>query len=205
MKCQVLLLAAGQGLRFGTDKRLVPLETGYSLLASTAARYLTLERELVIALGDSQKRIQHRIEAELKSLAGMPGSVSRCHWLMVPEATAGMGHTLSGALKRWPLRADASLIVGLGDMPFVTAATLRTVRDRLERQNVDTLVRPRFQGQPGQPVGFGAAHRTALTTLRGDAGARSLLETRADAIDWLTVSDPGVLRDVDRPEDLTPP
>lgn len=203
MPCQLLLLAAGQGQRFGTDKRLAPLPSGYSLLASTIARYLALERDLVIALAGSQGHIQKQIEAELTSITGSPGNATRCHWLMVPEAASGMGHTLSGALKRWPLSADTGLLIGLGDMPFIAPETLIALRDRLEQQSVDALVRPRFLNRPGQPVGFGAAYRPALATLTGDAGARDLLATQTDRIDWLTVSDPGVLQDVDRPDDLT--
>jgi molybdenum cofactor cytidylyltransferase len=67
------------------------------------------------------------------------------------------------------------------------------------------IVVPEYRGTPGHPVGFGAAHLPALAALTGDRGARAVLQASATAPVRIDVDDPGVLRDVDRPEDLDAP
>jgi molybdenum cofactor cytidylyltransferase len=52
-------------------------------------------------------------------------------------------------------------------------------------------------------VGFAADHRAALLALRGDAGARALLAADPAAVTAVAVDDPGAVRDVDRPDDLS--
>jgi molybdenum cofactor cytidylyltransferase len=59
---------------------------------------------------------------------------------------------------------------------------------------------PFYQGQRGHPVGFGAEHGEALRGLDGDTGARALLA--ANRVARLDLDDPGILRDVDTPDDL---
>jgi len=54
----------------------------------------------------------------------------------------------------------------------------------------------------GHPVGFGAMHGEALAALDGDLGARELIASASDAVTKLDVDDPGILADVDTPDDL---
>jgi molybdenum cofactor cytidylyltransferase len=54
----------------------------------------------------------------------------------------------------------------------------------------------------GHPVGFGAMHGDALAALDGDAGARALIVAASDTVTTLDVDDPGILADVDTPDDL---
>jgi molybdenum cofactor cytidylyltransferase len=44
-----------------------------------------------------------------------------------------------------------------------------------------------------------------LLLLRGDEGAKSLLKKHEALLVKVPIGDPGVLRDIDRPEDLAPP
>jgi molybdenum cofactor cytidylyltransferase len=59
---------------------------------------------------------------------------------------------------------------------------------------------PVLDGRRGNPVGFGRVHLDALLALRGDRGARGLLQTCP--VTEVAVRDAGILRDVDAPEDL---
>jgi molybdenum cofactor cytidylyltransferase len=51
-------------------------------------------------------------------------------------------------------------------------------------------------------VGFAPAHRAALLELRGDEGARAIIAAHRKSLTLIDVEDPGVLRDIDTPEDL---
>jgi molybdenum cofactor cytidylyltransferase len=83
-------------------------------------------------------------------------------------------------------------------MPRIAVSTVEAVARTLD--GGASIVVPFYQGQRGHPVGFGSEHRDALIGLDGDTGARALLSTHQVA--RLDVDDPGILRDVDTPEDL---
>jgi molybdenum cofactor cytidylyltransferase len=195
---QLLLLAAGQGRRFGSDKRKARLPGGQSLLAATAQSYLRLSCPLAIVTRPEDRALQQAVSGELVA-AGAP---RQPRWLVASDASMGMGHSLAQAVTALRDAAPQWLIVGLGDMPFVTHETLAALVRTLNEGVPATIVRPRYQGQAGQPVGFGREHLEALTQLHGDQGARALLQARDDDVRWLDVPDPGVLADVDQRADL---
>ncbi|MDE2259940.1 MAG: hypothetical protein KGK17_06425, partial [Betaproteobacteria bacterium] len=62
----------------------------------------------------------------------------------------------------------------------------------------------RYRGQRGNPVGFSSHFREALMALRGDQGARRLLDVHRQEVCWLDVDDPGILLDIDVPNDWPP-
>jgi molybdenum cofactor cytidylyltransferase len=84
-------------------------------------------------------------------------------------------------------------------MPWIEAQTIEAVARALDGGT--SLVAPYYRGKRGHPVGFGRAHREALGTLDGDAGARSLLAL--NPVRRIDVDDPNILRDVDFPADLS--
>jgi molybdenum cofactor cytidylyltransferase len=84
-------------------------------------------------------------------------------------------------------------------MPYVDGSTLHALAAALAA-GAD-IAAPVVAGRRGNPVGFGAVHLDALLALRGDAGARRLL--RMFPVTEVAVCDPGILRDIDIPEDLS--
>ena len=63
----------------------------------------------------------------------------------------------------------------------------------------DDLMRIAFAGDP---VGFGAAFYQALAALTGDEGAKTIIAAHRDRMIRIDVEDPGILRDIDKREDL---
>ena len=88
-------------------------------------------------------------------------------------------------------------------MPFVRPTTIAAVREALERGA--PLAAPYFRARRGHPVGIAGAYYEELVSLRGDEGARHLLSANEARLVKIPVGDPGVVRDIDRPEDLVPP
>lgn len=89
-------------------------------------------------------------------------------------------------------------LIALGDMPHVAPATLLALRDALAAGA--PIAVPVHDGQRGNPVGFNRTHLDALLALRGEQGARRLLQTCP--VTEVAVDDPGILRDIDTPSDL---
>jgi len=184
-----LLLAAGSATRFGSDKLQHPLPHGVSI-AVQAARHLKAEMPRVVAAVRPDAAATARaLEAE------------SCEVVICERAAEGMGASLACAA-RAAGEADGYL-VALADMPFVRRSTIAAVREALARGA--TLAAPYWRARRGHPVGFTGRLRGELEALSGDEGARRLLEAHAAELVKVPVGDPGAIRDIDQPSDLSPP
>lgn len=184
-----ILLAAGSGSRFGSDKLLHPLLTGVPI-AITAAR------NLKAALAHTLAVVRPGAD-ELTALLLAEG----LEVVVCPNAEEGMGASLACAVAAAP--EEGGYVIALADMPYIRASSLIAVRDSLA--NGVPLVAPYFRTRRGHPVGIGVRFRNELLMASGDEGARQLLERHAGELVKIPVGDPGVIRDVDRPCDLAPP
>jgi molybdenum cofactor cytidylyltransferase len=184
-----LLLAAGSASRFGSDKLQHTLPHGVAI-AVQAARHLKLEIPRVVAVvRPGSEQLTSHLESEA------------CEIVVCENAAEGMGASLACAA-RAAGRADAYLIA-LADMPFVRRSTIAALRDALAAGA--PLVAPYFHARRGHPVGISGAHYEALLASKGDEGARKLLLQHRNVLVKIPVGDPGVIRDIDTPQDLLPP
>ena len=181
-----LLLAAGSASRFGSDKLRHALPHGVPI-AVQALRHLVAEVGEVIAVvkpGD-----------EGLFPAG------DCAVVVCERAAEGMGASLACAARAAGRREG--YLVALADMPFIRPSSIAAVRQALE--GGAALAAPFFRTWRGHPVGFAGEFHDELCALQGDEGARSLLEQHAARMVKIPIGDPGVVRDIDRPDDLAPP
>ncbi len=188
MKVGVLLLAAGRGRRFGSDKRRARLPDGELLLDRSVANLVATGLPLRVALGPGDDTLAQSLgERGIETIrcAGAPG---------------GMGATLAAAVPALP-HWDA-VLVALGDMPWLRPESVAAVA---RAAGAASICVPCHNGRRGHPVAFGARFLPELAALDGDRGARDLLLRHAAVVRELAVDDPGVLRDVDRPADLECP
>lgn len=184
-----LLLAAGSASRFGSDKLRHALPHGVPI-AVQAARIFKLELSRVVAVVKPGS-------AELVDALKEEG----CEVVVCENAAEGMGASLACAV-RAAGEADGYL-VALGDMPFLRRTSIAAVRDALV--NGAPLVAPYFRTRRGHPVGIGKRFYEELLSLRGDEGAKKLLAANAGELVKIPIGDPGVIRDIDTPQDLLPP
>jgi molybdenum cofactor cytidylyltransferase len=98
---------------------------------------------------------------------------------------------------RGPVRG---CLVALADMPAVRPSTIAQLVAALA--GGASLVAPEYRGTRGHPVGFSQEWFDFLSRLRGDEGARHLLAVHRERLQRISVDDPGILADVDRPADL---
>jgi molybdenum cofactor cytidylyltransferase len=184
-----LLLAAGSATRFGSDKLTHALPHGVAI-AVQAARHLKLEIPRVIAVVKPRS-------PDLASALAAEG----CEIVVCENAAEGMGASLACAAQAAG-EADGYL-VALGDMPFVRRATIAALRDALA--GGAPLAAPYFRARRGHPVALSGNFRKDLLAASGDEGARQLLAANEHLLKKIPVGDPGVIRDIDTPGDLTPP
>jgi len=183
-----ILLAAGLSRRYGSNKLLQPLSDQLPLVLHTARRLQAVlpDSLAVVAAGD------HRT-AELLVAQGL-------RIVTNPRPEAGMGHSIARAVGT--ARKARGWLIALADMPWIDPATLQAVVTAL--QQPEDIVAPFYDERRGHPVGFGAHYGEALMALDGDEGAHAILNANARQLKPVAVNDPGVLQDVDQPQDLAP-
>lgn len=181
-----LMLAAGRGRRFGSDKRVARLADGRSLLAASVERAQQVFSQVHVLL---------RVEDDPQAL----GLAADCQVIRCAEADQGMGHSLSAGIRALAGQDADAIAVLLADMPWIRTDSLQLLR---EQATAERIVYPLYDGQRGHPVLFGRAFWPQLLSLTGDQGARELLQAHGPACHGVALSDSGVLRDVDRPEAL---
>jgi molybdenum cofactor cytidylyltransferase len=187
------LLAAGSATRFGSDKLRHELPHGVAI-AVQAARHLRMEIETVVAVvRPHSTELSHALKGE------------GCEVVVCDNAAEGMGASLACAA-----RAAAELhpnadgyLIALADMPFVRRTSIAAVRDALA--GGAPLVAPYWRTRRGHPVALSKKFLPALLGLKGDEGARKLLSENERMLVKIPVGDPGVIRDIDTPDDLAPP
>ncbi|MDH4583547.1 nucleotidyltransferase family protein [Pseudomonas sp. BN415] len=183
-----LILAAGFGTRFGSDKRRTTLADGRTLLAASLARAQAVFDEVHVVLRPEDDPAQ----------LGLPQG---CNIILCEDAGRGMGHSLAAGARALAASPADAVAVLLGDMPWIAESSLRAL---IARAAPGRIVFPVHHDERGHPVLFGREFWPELQALTGDEGARRVL--RAHAAAWVSVGvdDPGVLRDVDSPDALEP-
>ena len=181
-----LLLAAGQGRRFGADKLRQRLADGTPVAVAAARALKAACADCIAVLRPEQDALAALIEAE--GLAVIRSASAR----------DGMGHSVAAGVAA--SRDADGWLVALADMPRIRVATHLAVAGAIA--GGAALAAPIHAGQRGHPVGFAARWRDALVALEGDEGARSIIRGNAGLLHAIGTDDPGVLQDVDTPADL---
>ncbi len=181
-----IVLAAGASRRMGSDKLALPWRDS-TVLESTLTRWTAapeLAEILLVRRSDSPAVRRDRVRT-----------------LVNPNPDEGLGSSLRLAAAALPSHAVA-VIVGLADMPDLTAKTISALVTAWRPLGAAGIVAPVYEGQRGHPVVFGADYVPALRELAGDVGARAILREHAPHVRLIDVDDPGVLLDLDTPADL---
>lgn len=181
-----VLLAGGAGTRFGGGKLIHPLHDGVAIAVHAARNLMAAQLDVIAVLRSGDVALAQLLERE------------NCRVTFCPDAVHGMGHTLAHGVAHAP---DAGgWLIALGDMPRINPETIRAVAEAL-RAGARIAV-PFHRGERGLPVGFSKDLGSELRALRGDTGARDLLQRHRDSIVRVPSDDPGILLDIDTKADL---
>jgi CTP:molybdopterin cytidylyltransferase MocA len=174
-----LILAAGDGSRFGPESKLVQDVAGRPLLEHVVVAIcaVPLVGRIVVVLGADADVVRARVD------------FNRAEPVVCEDWSRGMSATLQFGLDA--LRRADRVIVMLGDSPTVTSSVVERF------VSAPAGSRAVYQGRPGHPVVLGPSHIDGTGSLAGDTGARGLLDGPT-----IECSDLCSGLDVDTPEDL---
>jgi len=184
-----VVLAAGSARRFGGGKLIAPFRGRPLLLWALDAALAAAPNATVLVTGAEA--------AAVEAVARGAGRGLRI--AHAADHAEGLSASLKTGLAALPPEAEGAMIF-LGDMPGISAEIpLRLV----QALAVGALAAaPVYEGRRGHPVAFARALFPALMSLRGDEGARRVLEGLGGRLAEIATENLGVLADVDTPADL---
>jgi CTP:molybdopterin cytidylyltransferase MocA len=197
VRAQALVLAAGQGRRFGGDK-LLALYRGRPLLEHVLDLVAEGCRRRVFDGGHVVVGVDDDVARSLCQKAGLQAVLNDA-----PEL--GLSHSLRlglDALDKVTSKEGGAVLVFLGDQPLVRLEVAEKVITAYRVSNA-AVVRPRYQRHPdipGHPTLLDRSTWHLARGLRGDRGLAALLASAS--LETVTVDVPGDNPDVDTQADL---
>ncbi len=187
----VIVLAAGQGSRFGGPVHKLGQPLGGSNVLGEALRHAVASHLPVIVVTNEMLAEEARRTIAARDVLVLSRRASGHDG----APAWGIGHSIAAGVAARP---DASgWLILPGDMPLVQPATFALVARHLDHHAV---VYAQYRGRRGHPVGFSPELYSELVSLQGDEGARRLVARYpAHAVE---VDDSGVLVDIDTEADL---
>jgi molybdenum cofactor cytidylyltransferase len=182
-----IVLAAGESKRMGRPKQLLPYGRG-TILAQVVDNLLaSAADEVIVVLG-------HRMMDITGTLAGRPVKLA-----VNPRYEEGMSTSIVAGLKAAAPEAQGYMLV-MGDQPAVDRRTIDRLIAEYNGRGRGIVV-PVYRGRRGNPVIFAAGYKPELLAVQGDIGGRDIVSRHPDDVLEVAVDSPGVVSDIDTPED----
>ncbi|MBL4798856.1 MAG: nucleotidyltransferase family protein [Oleispira sp.] len=192
----ILVLAAGQSSRFGSDKLMAEMADNRPMIAHSLAPLLTLAKDnnlelCVITRADNQPLINFLKFEDI-------------NYSLCSDAHLGMGHSIAYGVRSHQLWQG--WMVALADMPNINIALLTALLEKI-RHNPSEIIRPAFTRnkkiKPAHPVYFPRQYGYSLSRLTGDNGAKTIIKqqkliTQFDG----HIIEENILIDMDTPESI---
>jgi molybdenum cofactor cytidylyltransferase len=182
-----LILAAGQSKRMGQPKMLLPWgETTVLGQVVNTFKAAGVEDLLVITGGAKE---------QVETLVG-----DSARTIFNPDFAEGeMLSSIQAGLAEVKPEVEA-VLVGLGDQPQVQERSVRLVVEEYTKSGA-SLVVPSYQKRRGHPWLVTRPHWDEILRMSPSETLRDFLNRHANEIRYVEVNDPGILKDLDTPED----
>jgi molybdenum cofactor cytidylyltransferase len=184
-----IILAAGESRRMGYPKPLLKIgeRTFVEVIVSTM---LEVMPRVIVVLGAHAARIRPAIAPD-----------ERITIVENPGFTRGQLSSIKVGIEQVPIDADGA-VVHLADHPTVRADTFRAVVSAYG-QGGHPIVIARYGGRRGHPVIFDRSVFSELLRAPESEGARYVVNADTSRLGYVDVDDPGIILDLDTPEDLS--
>jgi molybdenum cofactor cytidylyltransferase len=188
MGVEGILLAAGESRRMGFPKALLEIE-GRTFVAHTSSAMLAAVERLIIVLGAHADRVR----------AGIPPD-ERIAIMENRDYGRGQLSSIKAGLTAVSANASAALI-HLTDHPLAKPETFSRLIEEHRRSGMPIAI-ARHDGRRGHPVLFARPLFRELIAAPENEGARVVVNADPARVAYADVDDPGVLLDLDTPDDL---
>lgn len=188
LKVAAVILAAGQSRRMGPSNKLLMEIDGMPLVRRTVAALCASKASQVIVVTGHQ---EPEVRAALKGL--------QAEIIHNPRYAEGLSTSLKAGIDA--LAPDiAAAVVGLGDMPGVTADHVNRLIAGFDPEVEKAIGVPVHNGKRGNPVLWARRFFEDMHGVTGDVGAKALIGANESLVYEVEFGDTAVLTDLDTPE-----
>ena len=187
-----IILAAGASTRLGQPKQLLRLKEKYLLEWVLDAALNSRLSKIILVLGYSHQRIRQAL--------GNKCQHPRLLIKLNTQFKEGQSQSLQTGLSA--VKDDfAAVIFLLGDQPLLKSETINALLEKFWSTDKDICV-PTYQGTRKNPTVFGRRFYPQLMDIRGDRGARQLIDTHPGQVETVEMHDALCFFDVDTQNDF---
>jgi len=184
-----LILAAGASRRMGFPKPLLELE-GETFLDRLIAAFLPSCDPVIVVLGHHGERIRRGIRR-----------AADVQFVENPDPERGMLSSLRCGLRAAPAPAGG-VIFTPADYPRILPSTVAQLAEAFSNSSGGNLVFvPVCDGRRGHPVCIARPLFPEFLDLPDDADPRTVIRRHRPETAYVEAGDPGILKDIDLPED----
>ncbi len=186
-----IILAAGAAIRFGRPKQLLRLNDRYLIEWVLDAALNSKLNKIILVLGYAHQKILQALDQKLQ--------YSNLSVVINPEFKKGQSYSLRAGLSK--VKDDfASVMFLLADQPMLNSAVINTILERYWETDKDICVAT-YRGKRKNPAIFSHRFYNQLMEIRGDIGARQLIEENPDNVLSVEIDNSLCFWDIDTPQD----
>ena len=183
-----ILLAAGQSKRMLGENKLTKDVKGIPLIKCALNNILKSHvNEIIIVLGYQNETIEKII-----------GKTNRIKFVFNSNFETGMASSIKKGINNLSEKTTA-FFISLGDMPSISYDTYNQL---IKCYKSKKAIVPMFKGQKGNPVLFPKSFTKKILSIQDDSGAKKILEINKKEVLNLEINDPGIIKDLDIPNDF---
>ena len=183
-----ILLAAGQSKRMVGENKLTKEIKGSPLIKHSIKNILDSSiDELIIVLGYQKKIIEKLIDKNAK-----------IKFVFNKDFESGMASSIKEGLNNLSENTKAFFIC-LGDMPMVNQEVYNQL---IKSKNSKEIIVPTYKGEQGNPILFSQSMKNKIMNIKGDVGAKKILELNKDKILNVEIIDQGIKKDFNTKNDF---
>lgn len=192
IKTAGIILAAGASTRFGRPKQLVRLNNRCLIEWVLDAALKSKLNRIILVLGYAHQQVLQAIDPKLRH--------SKLQIEINPHHEKGQSHSLKVGLSR--IKNDfAAVMFLLGDQPMLNPATINILLEKFWSTDKDICV-PTYRGRRKTPTLFSDRFYRHLLGIKGDMGARQLIDANPEQVLTVEMDDPLCFIDVDTQKDF---
>lgn len=183
----IVILAGGRSKRMGAQKQLLPWGNRTILQHVVATASGVNPAEIIVVLGHNADEIAKVLKVESVKI------------VVNSEFSKGMSSSLKTALRHIAPESDTYVFM-LGDQPLVTADMLKLLLAR-HASSTKGITVPVYRDIKGRPVVIDGKYREELMTLKGEIGAKQVIDNHPEDVLEVPVDSEEVIVDIDTQEE----
>ena len=184
-----ILLAAGQSKRMNGENKLIKEIQGIPIIKLSVKNILASSiDELIVVLGHQKEIVEKLIDKNEK-----------IKFVFNKDFESGMASSIKTGLNNLSEKTEAFFIC-LGDMPMLSPDIYNKL---IKSKDNKKIIAPTYKGQQGNPVLFDKSIKEKILNIRGDVGAKKILESNKDKILNLEINNHNISKSFNTQDDFS--